>query len=146
MAPHGEMGGGRRESRFFLPHRHAETYSKQISSRSSWHKRLMVPSVAGHERGDLRASLGGQMPIAGARAELVEQAAGAVLAEPRLHALKLPHAHPEGRRSLRVRDAAGQDGLEQTGPGHFLRAHRQSLHGVTLSPNSYPQGPHDVSI
>ncbi len=89
----------------------------------------------GHEPGDLLASLRGQAPVAGAPPQGVEQARGTPLAEPLLQAPKLPHAYPQRRRSLRVRDTSGQRGLEQPGPRHFLSAHREGLHEGTLLSN-----------
>jgi hypothetical protein len=37
---------------------------------------------------------------------------------------------------LRIREASGQRGLEQSGPRHFLAAHREGLHGGTFLSNS----------
>ncbi len=86
----------------------------------------------GHQRGDLVPGLRGQVPVAGASPEGVEQPPGALLAEALLHPLKLPHRHVQRPGSLLVGDAAGQGGLPQAGPRHFLPAHRECLHGVTF--------------
>ena len=86
----------------------------------------------GHQRGDLLPGLQGQVPVAGASPEGVEQPTGSLLAEALLHPLKLPHGHVQRPGSLLVGDAAGQGGLHQAGPRHFLPAHRECLHGVTF--------------
>src|SRR2546425_5193256 len=65
----------------------------------------------------------------------VEQAAGASLPEAPLQSSELPYAQPQRPRSLRIRDASDQRGLEQPGPRHFLSAHREGLHKGTLLSN-----------
>src|SRR2546425_7266711 len=45
-----------------------------------------------------------------------------------LQSSELPYAQPQRPRSLRIRDASDQRGLEQPGPRHFLSAHREGLH------------------
>ena len=86
----------------------------------------------GHQHGDLLPGLRGQVPVAGASPEGVEQPTGSLRAEALLHPLKLPHGHVQRPCSLLVGDAAGQGGLHQAGPRHFLPAHRECLHGVTF--------------
>src|SRR2546428_2641058 len=89
----------------------------------------------GHEHADLLPGLRGQPSVTGPPAQGVEQAAGASLPEAPLQSSELPYAQPQRPRSLRIRDASDQRGLEQPGPRHFLSAHREGLHKGTLLSN-----------
>jgi len=90
-----------------------------------------------HQPHDVRAQGGGTPPARGLAPAAMHQPAHALAPEAGLESLELPHAHTQRAGTLLVRDLAGQGGLDQPGPRHFLPAHREGLHeGRTFSRSS----------
>src|SRR5262249_36069262 len=81
----------------------------------------------------------GQAPGRGLAAALMAQGAGSARADALLQALKLSGSEVQGGGALSIADAARQGRADQTRAGHFLPAHRESLHRETTSSrSSYP--------
>src|SRR5499427_4206425 len=101
---------------------------------------VIEPGVAVLEQGlDLQGEGRGQPPGRGLAAALMAQGEGSAHADALLQALKLAGREVQGGGAFSIADAAGEGRGDQTGAGHFLPAHRESLHReTTFSRSSYP--------
>jgi hypothetical protein len=75
---------------------------------------------------------GGQPTRRGLAAAPMDEPGSALGSKPHLQPLELARSQTKGRRSLEVGDPLGERGLEETGPGHSLPAHRECLHGADI--------------
>ena len=98
---------------------------------------IVEPLIHGrHEPYDLAVEFGRQPARGASAAATVQQAPRAVGPKAYLQPLELPHAEPQGPRPFLVGNLPGQGRFHEPGPGHFLSAHRECLHGGTFSRNS----------